>query len=464
MREKLKSINNLPFLVCLALLLWNDFYLKVEYHNGLTGKLSDFCGLFVFASFWSALLPSRKRVIYYITALLFVMWKSPFSQGFIDFFGSNVYPIYRVVDATDLMALVTLPVAYYFNLRRNARMKLNPILISVVTLFSFCATSLPIFYQEFDQPQYLLFEDGIIEDEFSETHRDYSIHKVDGLLVVDINRLRTGRKAPLEDEYQKTQVLKKLDLRFLREIAADNRYYEVLSQYKGLRDSLTVGESTSILLNIGLISDHLHFNGTRLHGIFQRFENEKLIIEGQYKNGIEDSIWTFYNTQNEISTKKYFEQGELFKVQQFENSKIRSEIWINTRSITVRNKYFILPFIALLIIGLISKLYLNFKKLKTGVIIQYSHFYKVGISIILPIFIIILAKLFSSAIPDSYSSFVIGIIAEVVLIYIITMPLFLLIFYGIKIRTKNDLFYYIFLFALSTVFIEEIIYLNKIII
>ena len=49
MTDKLRSISNLPFLACLGLLLLNDFYLKTEYHNWLTGKLSDVCGLYVFA-------------------------------------------------------------------------------------------------------------------------------------------------------------------------------------------------------------------------------------------------------------------------------------------------------------------------------------------------------------------------------------------------------------------------------
>lgn len=42
MKTKLKSINNIPFLVSLVILILNDFYFKTIYHNWLTGKLSDF--------------------------------------------------------------------------------------------------------------------------------------------------------------------------------------------------------------------------------------------------------------------------------------------------------------------------------------------------------------------------------------------------------------------------------------
>ena len=37
------------FLIGLSLLLTNDFVLKEQFHNGFTGKLSDFAGLFVFS-------------------------------------------------------------------------------------------------------------------------------------------------------------------------------------------------------------------------------------------------------------------------------------------------------------------------------------------------------------------------------------------------------------------------------
>jgi hypothetical protein len=84
-----------------AELLLKRLLSQAEYHNWLTGKLSDFCGLFVFATFWSALFPSRKLTVYFSTALLFPYWKSPYSQSFLNFFSQNFYHVERVVDVTD---------------------------------------------------------------------------------------------------------------------------------------------------------------------------------------------------------------------------------------------------------------------------------------------------------------------------------------------------------------------------
>ena len=65
MQHQLKVINNVPFLICLIGLLLNDFYFKAAYPNWLTGKLPDFCGLFVFALFWTAFFPRYKKMVVY---------------------------------------------------------------------------------------------------------------------------------------------------------------------------------------------------------------------------------------------------------------------------------------------------------------------------------------------------------------------------------------------------------------
>ena len=338
MKEKLKSINNIPFLVCLGILLLNDFYFKTAYHNWLTGKLSDFCGLFIFASFWTALFPNKKQTIYFSTALLFVIWKSPYSQPFIDLFSQYLYPIYRVVDLTDLIALAILPVAYYFNQKDFSNLNLNPIILGGLAIFSFCATSMSPPSQGFEQPQYLLFKDGFENIEKARYPSNYQVYQLDSFLVVNIEELRIDKIAPLADEYHKTQILRNLDLRFLRELNEPYKLKGELSVYKKQRDALIVNESTSILLKLDSINDHLHFKKTRLDGSFKRFELNQLIIDGQYKDGIEDSIWTYYNNQNEIIAKKYFNNGELVKNQLFENSELKSEINFNTRTETITNK------------------------------------------------------------------------------------------------------------------------------
>lgn len=47
----LKKLGNPVFLIALFILILNDWVLKHTFNNTLTGKLSDFAGLFAFAFF-----------------------------------------------------------------------------------------------------------------------------------------------------------------------------------------------------------------------------------------------------------------------------------------------------------------------------------------------------------------------------------------------------------------------------
>lgn len=132
------------FVGALGVLLLNDFILKEHYNNWITGKLSDVVGLFVFALFWGALFPKFKAKIFWIIAILFVYWKSPFSQPFINSW-NNFTPlsISRVIDYTDLMALSILPFAYFIAAQEKQlkRLSIPPIFPALGALFAFCATS-----------------------------------------------------------------------------------------------------------------------------------------------------------------------------------------------------------------------------------------------------------------------------------------------------------------------------------
>ena len=103
------------FLLGLIVLLLNDFYLKAQFNNFLTGKLSDFAGLFIFPLFFAAFFPKRKLLIYFLTGFLFVFWKSPFSQSEIDLWNSiSLFNLGRVIDYTDLLAVLVLPLSYFY--------------------------------------------------------------------------------------------------------------------------------------------------------------------------------------------------------------------------------------------------------------------------------------------------------------------------------------------------------------
>jgi hypothetical protein len=141
------SLASPAFVASALLLLINDFVLKPQIGNAVTGKLSDFAGLFAFPFFWSALFARYHVPIYFGTAAAFILWKSPLSGPWIDAWNSiSLLQVERVVDASDLLALAVLPLSYWFavNHRRVAARPLATLVIAVVSLFAFAATSRPV--------------------------------------------------------------------------------------------------------------------------------------------------------------------------------------------------------------------------------------------------------------------------------------------------------------------------------
>lgn len=135
------------FLLSLFLLFLNDITLKYQFHNWLTGKLSDFAGVYAISVFVIAFFPGRKKLILFSIALFFVWWKSDMSTSFIDGW-NNIFPmkIGRVVDFSDLLALSILPLAYYVSSCHTTNDEPHPLLIGSISffaLFSFCFTSMP---------------------------------------------------------------------------------------------------------------------------------------------------------------------------------------------------------------------------------------------------------------------------------------------------------------------------------
>lgn len=142
--ENKHIFNSYGFNIALAILLLNDFILKGLYGNWLTSKLSDFAGLFVFSLFFIAFFPKYRQVVLCATGILFIFWKSPFSQPIINFWNSlSIFSIHRVVDYTDLVALLMLPLAGFYSktVPKAPALKFNPILPMLVACFAFVATS-----------------------------------------------------------------------------------------------------------------------------------------------------------------------------------------------------------------------------------------------------------------------------------------------------------------------------------
>jgi hypothetical protein len=99
-----------PTLIALALLIANDWWWKAAWPGWLTGKLSDFAGIAFVALLMFAAWPTRRVATGLSLAVSFAFWKSTASQPVIEAINTwSPFPIGRVPDATDLLALAVLP-------------------------------------------------------------------------------------------------------------------------------------------------------------------------------------------------------------------------------------------------------------------------------------------------------------------------------------------------------------------
>lgn len=154
--DQQRILKSYWFNLALILLIVNDFFLKSYYPGWLTGKLSDFTGLFVFALFWIALFPVHRFKISVLTALLFVAWKTPISSSFILVWNQfSPLRIGRTVDYWDLVALTVLPLALFIVHRSLKTIKISPVWSLMISAFAFGATS---YEEEFDFKKNYPFE------------------------------------------------------------------------------------------------------------------------------------------------------------------------------------------------------------------------------------------------------------------------------------------------------------------
>ena len=110
------------FLLALLVLLLNDHFLKTAFPGWLTGKLSDFAGLFVLPVLIYAIAGKwigtnrGLATLHVLIGTAFVIWKiAPIEILFAAI--SRFLPIGmpgRVKDATDLCALAILPLSYFY--------------------------------------------------------------------------------------------------------------------------------------------------------------------------------------------------------------------------------------------------------------------------------------------------------------------------------------------------------------
>ena len=143
-RTHLGLLTSPAFLFGLTLLLVNDAILKPAFHNAITGKLSDFAGLFVFPLFFIAFFARFRRSILLITVIGFIFWKSQASQPLIDWMNGWLhFPVARTVDFTDLIALIMVPLAGIYSRLDHPVPRSSFVTsgLALVSFFAFAATS-----------------------------------------------------------------------------------------------------------------------------------------------------------------------------------------------------------------------------------------------------------------------------------------------------------------------------------
>ena len=142
-------LQNFIFIICVAVLVFNDHYLKFSSPGLLTGKLSDGVGIIILPLLLSYMFPKSKDISVLASAFIFVFWKSCFSQACIDFYNHYSFiQIKRVVDYSDLYVLPLLAIPHYIIKRIDSLQLIkielvNPLFLLLPTVFALMATSPP---------------------------------------------------------------------------------------------------------------------------------------------------------------------------------------------------------------------------------------------------------------------------------------------------------------------------------
>lgn len=139
-----ENVATIGLIVAVAILVVNDHVLKAVWPGFVTGKVSDFAGLFAFPLFFSAFLPKHRSAVYWSTGAAFVLWKSPLISPLLLAWNSlGAFELGRTVDWTDLAALLILPVSYRYSLlaRAPSRGAAWRAVVCGVSLLAFTATS-----------------------------------------------------------------------------------------------------------------------------------------------------------------------------------------------------------------------------------------------------------------------------------------------------------------------------------
>ncbi|MGN6647242.1 MAG: toxin-antitoxin system YwqK family antitoxin [Cytophaga sp.] len=423
-----------PFMISLFLLFVNDFILKAAFPNTLTGKLSDFCGLYAFAFFFSKIFPENKKfAVHLITAVLFIIWKSPLSQPFITLFSTYFFTIDRVVDYTDLWALFVLPLSYFTPAKPFDRFY-KTIGLSLIALIAFTATSQPRPRFHFFEPQYILLRNTKHVMSLSESGKSRSI-EIDSLLLFQIEQIGLDKYPRLYDDFQQKSLLENLE----KSIVSPQDLYTKPITLQHQEDSCL---------------EKLSFLNGRLHGAYTRYINQQAIVSGFYKNGIPDSVWTYYTYAGLLDQQDIYENGEKVKHMEYSDGEHTSNSYVTTRQNKKTIAIIIFGTMCLVLLLASYHLWRQYKKAIRSVRIVERIIYP----IILPIFVFIITFLLLGLLPGSDMLGAIGIQG---LSLIIGCPVFFIIYFAIDKHSIYTFLLWMLIYILLIMLLHDFNFLNN---
>ena len=238
---------NYVFVVSIILLFINDHFLKLYFHNWFTGKFSDFLGMIIFPLFLAYIFPKLRTFSVFVSFVLFIFWKSPFSEGFIDFY-NQISPIAvaRVVDYTDFIAFVFLVIPFllikYDALLQPFKIrKISPALVLAPSVFVMMATSPPPYYR-FGSNGLVSFQDYSFKMQKSKTEaldelkNRNILFKKDTLMIIRTNNISSESLIMNGTDLKTLEVDKEI---LKKELERKIQFYDYY-----IIDSLKIGNET----------------------------------------------------------------------------------------------------------------------------------------------------------------------------------------------------------------------------
>jgi len=224
--KRKELILNPYFILGLFILLLNDFYLKYEYGNFTTGKLSDFAGLLIFPMFIAFVFPQLKKHISLITGAAFIVWKTPLFNPILDFINQLLtIRLYRTLDYSDYIALLILLLSHYLiNYKENPTLikskivgRISKYALLCLALFAFCSTSIP--FREIPRGTILIDKSYSIK-----LPKDSVINAIKRLGYNCEHKKLDNTKFPNTDYYQTDNIIRKGENSIVFDTIANIKY------------------------------------------------------------------------------------------------------------------------------------------------------------------------------------------------------------------------------------------------